>query len=433
MHRTSHPLMACMVLPGLLAGFLSAAGLEITGSHPDGIYARGESVIWSVSTRDDPESTIRTVRYKITRDGSRLLRQGTLDLIGGKGRLEIADDQPGVLLLEVDAGGDGQARLHLTGGAILDPRQIPRSLPRPADFDDFWNARLAELARVPVNPQVTDAKSDRDGVSLALVSMDLPRGWKVRGQIARPVVGEKFPGMIIFQYAGVYALPPGKVTAQASRGWLALNISAHDLPINEPDAFYKNQEAGPLKGYPMIGNQDREQSYFLRMFLACSRAVDFLASRPDWDGRTLVVTGISQGGLQSIVAAGLNPKVTAVVVNVPAGCDTTAPLAGRPMPWPYWLKETAGRDRDAIIRTSSYFDAQNFAPRVKCPALISFGLLDRTATASGVSVMAGQLGGHVETLILTNAEHQNKDGSHDPFEKRSAIWFEALKAGRPHP
>jgi len=64
-----------------------------------------------------------------------------------------------------------------------------------------------------------------------------------------------------------------------------------------------------------IGDEDREKSYFLRMYLGCYRAVEYLASRPDWDGKTLVVMGTSQGGQQSIVTAGLNPRITAMMAN----------------------------------------------------------------------------------------------------------------------
>jgi len=40
------------------------------------------------------------------------------------------------------------------------------------------------------------------------------------------------------------------------------------------------------------------------MYLRDSRAIDYIASRPDWDGKTIVVMGTSMGGHQSLVAAG---------------------------------------------------------------------------------------------------------------------------------
>lgn len=54
----------------------------------------------------------------------------------------------------------------------------------------------------------------------------------------------------------------GWVGDRAAEGWLALNINAHDLPIDESPQFYTAQNAGPLKDYPAIGNDDRETSYF---------------------------------------------------------------------------------------------------------------------------------------------------------------------------
>ena len=60
------------------------------------------------------------------------------------------------------------------------------------------------------------------------------------------------------------------------------------------------------------------------MYVCDYSSLEFLAARPEWDGRTLVATGISMGGQQSLVTAALNPKVSAVVVHVPAGADAAA-------------------------------------------------------------------------------------------------------------
>jgi dienelactone hydrolase len=68
------------------------------------------------------------------------------------------------------------------------------------------------------------------------------------------------------------------------------------------------------------------------MYLRDSRAIDYIATRPDWDGKTIVIMGTSMGGQQSLVTAGLNPKVTAVLVNEPSGADSNSRSArGHPM------------------------------------------------------------------------------------------------------
>ena len=166
-------------------------------------------------------------------------------------------------------------------------------------------------------PVLQTADSRRRGVNYWKLQLDNIRGTHIQGQLARPVAGGLLPAMLVVQWAGVYPLQKEWVTEHAAQGWLTLNIMAHDLPIDEPPAFYEQLSEGALTNYAAIGNDDREQSYFLRMYLSCYRAVEYLSERPDWDGRTLVVTGTSQGGLQSFVAAGLNPKVTGLMALVP--------------------------------------------------------------------------------------------------------------------
>src|SRR6202012_3515604 len=216
------------------------------------------------------------------------------------------------------------------------PEKLKAGVAAPEDFDAFWKGKLAELDKIPANPVLTRAPSDKEGGQYSKVTLDNINGPHVQGQIARPATGTKFPAILQLQYAGVYPLQKSWVTEKAAKGWLALNILAHDLPIDEAEAFYQAQAAGPLKNYASIGNESRETSYFLRMLLGDHRAVEYLASRPDWDGKTLVVIGTSQGGMQSFFTAAYFPKVTAVIVEVPAGCDPGANSAGRAFGWPYW-------------------------------------------------------------------------------------------------
>lgn len=93
---------------------------------------------------------------------------------------------------------------------------------------------------------------------------------------------------------------------RAAEGWLVLNVDSHDkLPSEASGNMPRN--------YASVGNTDRETSYFLNMYLRDSRALDYLLTRPDWDGKTIVLMGTSMGGQQSIMLAGLRPdKITAV-------------------------------------------------------------------------------------------------------------------------
>ncbi|MEI6074568.1 MAG: acetylxylan esterase [Verrucomicrobiota bacterium] len=406
------------------------AGLEVSPSHKDGIYQDGETIVWKISASTTNISAQTNFSYRILRDNQQVLREGLIQFKNGRAEVVTPAEHPGTLLIEIKSTAGDITNPPVLGGALVNPDKIPRSSPQPAGFDAFWDGKLATLANVPMNPQLTAMTNNVKGISRWQVTLDLPKGQKMRGQIARPDKGVKFPAIIVFQWAGIYGLEPWSVNNHAANGWLALNVMPHDLPIDQAPEFYKEQSAGPLKRYEMIGSEDREKSYFLRMFLACSRAVDYLASRPDWDGHNIVVTGASQGGLQSIVAAGLNPKVTAMMVVVPAGCDATASLADRGVPWPYWGQWMPADQRASALRTAPYFDGINFAARVKCPSLVGFGLLDNVAMSAGISIMTSQLHGPVEKIPMPAANHK---GDHAAWNKQSQKWLEAIKVGKPVP
>lgn len=264
--------------------------------------------------------------------------------------------------------------------------------------------------------------------------MDNIRGTKIRGQLSRPTGGEKFPALLIVQWAGVYPLQNAWVLDRARDGWLVLNITAHDLPIDEPEQFYKDQSAGPLKDYWTIGNDDRDQSYFLRMYLSCYRAADYLTQRPDWDGKTLVVMGGSQGGLQALMTAAIHPKVTAALAHVPAGCDTLGPTVGRRPGWPQWYDAIKGKDPAKVREASRYYDVVNFAPRIRCPVLVSVGLIDETCPPEGICAAVGQVSGPRELVVMPLGGHHGTNDSHAAYDRRCwGAWLPALREGKPAP
>jgi cephalosporin-C deacetylase-like acetyl esterase len=304
----------------------------------------------------------------------------------------------------------------------------------PDDFDAFWAAKIAELTAVPMEPVLEDKDSPAEDVEYWHLRMNNIRGSTIHGQLAKPAGGESLPALLIVQWAGVYGLKPTWATDRAREGWLTLNILPHDLPIDMPEQYYADLKAGALSDYAGIGADDREQSYFLRMYLSCYRAVEYLKTRPDWNGETLVVMGTSQGGQQTLVTAGLHPEVTAALALVPAGADMMAPAEGRAATFPNWYYKTDGRDADAVHATSQYFDAANFAARIKVPVLLGIGLEDTVCPPGTIFAAANQITSYREVVILPDSGHQNVNGSQDPYNERAyAGWLPALRRGLPAP
>jgi cephalosporin-C deacetylase-like acetyl esterase len=280
-------------------------------------------------------------------------------------------------------------------GAAVAPAKIGLSTPRPEDFDTFWDARLAEQARIPINAVLTPVQTDAPGVEMSTFVLDA-LGSRTQGYVARPAREGKFPAVIQLQYAGVYALNARAVAQRASEGWLIINVDSHDKPPSDPSGNIP-------RNYASVGNTDREKSYFLNMYLRDSRALDYLLTRPDWDGQTIVLTGGSMGGQQSLALAGLRPeKITAVLVCVPAGADTNGDLHGRKAGYPNWPS-----NNPEAMKTALYFDPVNFASRIKAPVMAGIGFIDTISPPAGIWTALNQIPGRTEPLAMIESEHDN--------------------------
>jgi cephalosporin-C deacetylase-like acetyl esterase len=413
--------------------------LVVKPEKADGIYQIGETIRWRIEWKG--EEPIAEARYTLKRGGMTELGKGAVPLTDNVGVLETTFDKPGALLAEVKVKLADNRERKAAGGALVSPEKIETSAPRPDDFDEFWAAKINELEAVPANPQLESADGGKPNVDYWKIMLDNVGGTKIHGQLARPAtkVGDsgsdkKLPALFIPQWAGVYPLEKPWVTDRAAEGWLVLNIIAHDLPIDEPASFYHDQLAGPLKDYWGIGNDDREAAYFLRMYLSCVRACQYLMQRPDWDGKVLVVSGGSQGGQQTLVTAALVPQVTAALAIVPAGCDMLGPDMGRRGGWPQWYDITRGKDAAKVHEASRYFDVVNFASRIKCPVLVGFGLIDQTCPAEGVMAAMNQVTSPKEIVVLPLAEHQEINHAHKAYADRCyGAWLPALREGKPAP
>ena len=421
-----------LLLPLLLLatrGF--AQEIVVDSAKAGSVYGIGEKVGWHVQVKDG--AGIEKVNYVLRKGNRTEMGKGELTLQNGAADLESKLDEPGTIMAEFSIAPQGKAVIKKLAGAAIAPYQIAPSADEPADFDAFWKSKVDELQAVPMNAQLEANESGDANLDYWKISLDNIRGSKIRGQLSRPKTGDKLPALLIVQWAGVYPLQKVWATSWAKQGWLTLNINAHDLPIDEPKEFYDAQNNGALKNYPGIGNNDRDTSYFLRMYLSCYRAADYLASRPDWDGKNLVVMGTSQGGLQAVMTGGFHPKITALLANVPAGCDHTGPLVGRQGGWPQWLGWGNGPYDEKVIAASKYYDVVNFARRVKVPALVACGLIDTTCPPAGMMAAFNQMQGPKELLVMEKSGHQDVNKSQAEYYSRSGAWLYDLAHGKAAP
>ena len=418
MRRSSRLLAALLLLSAAASAQRAAIPQELvfTPYHANGIYDVGDIVGWTVTAAAAPP--VYAYKWTIRRNNAVVLKEGTLDLSPGRNTIEIVGAEAGMLYVAIEAykaltppapaaaepagetlrfagGNTGRNTGFYAVGAAVAPAKIGLSAPRPIDFDAFWERKLAAQAAVPINAVLTPAETTVPGVELSIFQLDA-LGSRTRGYVAKPAKEGKFPAVIQLQYAGVYALNAAANARRAAEGWLVINVDSHDKLPSDPSGNVP-------RNYQTIGNTDRETSYFLNMYLRDARALDYLMTRPDWDGQTIVLMGGSMGGQQSLALAGLRPeKISAALVCVPAGADTQGDLHGRKAGYPNWPS-----DNPDVMKTALYFDPVNFASRIKAPVFAGLGFIDTISPPAGIYAALNQIPGPVEILPMIDAEHDN--------------------------
>lgn len=359
-----------------------AVSLKVTTNSPGAIYDVNDDIVFHIKARHGDKAVSGEVTYTLNEDGVNPRGGGKLKLVDGAAEVHTKLDHPAILRCTVTLD-----KTVAMAGAAVAPGQIRPSLPVPDDFDAFWDAQKKKLAAVPMQPTLTKVASPDKTIETFDVQVTCAGGAPVSGYFARPIGAKpkSLPAILFVHGAGVRSSSLGAAVGGAKMGALGMDINAHGIPNGKPDAYYKELSEKELKDYRARGREDREQCYFLGMFLRLIRAIDFLTSCPEWDGKTVVVTGHSQGGGQSIAAAGLDRRVTFIAAGVPAICDHSGRAAGRINGWPKLVPEDAAGKPDAkILEVARYFDCMNMAARAKAEAIFSVGFIDTVCPATSV-------------------------------------------------
>ena len=416
------PLLAALSLC-LVVGTARAESVNPTvtviADRDAAVYAIGDTATFAITvTRGGTPVELGDLRFEATLDGGRSLATGTLPL-GEHGALwQGTLTEPGVLRLKVTLP-DGEPPAEGLGAAVYAPEKIQAADTEPDDFVAFWNAQKAALAHVPVDPVLEDRPAlATDAYTVQAVSLGTVMGARIHGLLAVPRTPGPHPMHLLVPYAGVYPLPLWMLHS-AKDGYVVLAIEAHEEKADLPQEYYDalNAKGGRLENYFRKGLESRDNFYYRRVYLSTVRAIDYLTSRPDWDGRNMVVTGGSQGGGLSLVAAGLDSRVTCIAANVPALCDFQGWRLGRMGGWPQPVV-----DGDPVqAATVRYYDGVHFARHIRCPALIGVGYVDTVCGPSSDFAVFNTLTGEKD---LVRGPHAGHSGPPD-FDARAAAWLKA--------
>ncbi len=349
--------------------------VSVTPDHKDWNYKLNETANFEVNVRksgtllDNVQIDYEAgpVMYPDVKR-SITLKDGTLHL---KGTL----NRQGFYRVKVVAHVNGKDYEGLCTAGFA-PEKIQPYAKCPDDFDDFWKKALEEARRNELNPTMKllpDRCTKDDNVYEVSFVNNRPNS-RIYGILSVPKAQGHYPALLRVPGAGVRPYPGDTYTASGK--CIVLEIGIHGIPVTLDQTVYDRLLDGALNGYWDTNLEDPNKNYYKRVITGAVRSVDFIASLPEWDGKTLGVTGASQGGFLSIATAALDSRVTFFAAIHDAMCDYEAETNGIAGGWPHYFYNQKADDKR--IEGSRYYDGVNFAKRLR-PSQVcwfSFGYND---------------------------------------------------------
>ena len=292
-------------------------------------------------------------------------------------------------------GRDEKRDVTLEAGAGADLAKITQTAPEPEDFDAFWQKQKARLAAVPLKYKM-DKVSTKNGIDVYAVSIDCAGPRPVTGYLTIPenAAPKSLPARVSYQGYGVskQGVPGG------SKNEIQFNVNAHGFDLGKDDAYYTKfaesiKSNGMGYAFDPKQNVNPEEAYFNGMALRLMRSLEFVKTLPQWNGKDLIASGGSQGGLQTIWAAALDPDVTRGESGITWCCNIAGNVLYKGWYIP-WVKELG------------YYDAVNHAKRIKCPVVITrAGLGDYTCPPTGLAVLYNSITAPKKIIWVQGSDH----------------------------
>ena len=360
--------------------------------HADWLYKVGEKAKVEVTfcLYGMPQDV--EVSYEIGPDMMPATSQGKVKLKNGRATINMGTmKKPGFLDLRLTAHKDGNKYQHHVKVGFS-PEQLKPYTKNPQDFDAFWKANLDEGCKTPLHVDCKKVETYcTDETDMYLLKIKYDQRHSIYAYLSKPKKDGKYPVVLCPPGAGIKTIKePMRNIHYAKNGFIRMEMEIHGLNPEMTDEQFKE----------ITSAFDYENGYYV----ACVRAIDYLCSLPDWDGKNVFVQGGSQGGALSLVTAGLDSRVTACVANHPALSDMAGYLDNRAGGYPHFNRLNHMLTPEKV-ETMAYYDVVNFARRITCPVYLTWGYNDNVCPPTTSYIVWNLITAPKENLITPVNEH----------------------------
>lgn len=380
--------------------------------HPDAVYRTGEEVVFSLTALDGRGAKVGEGRFRAGLDNF-----GPVEIVPRRD-YDFAKSNPVIIRGRMSEPGFLRLGMNMPGvtnivwSVAVSPERIRPGAPCPKDFDAFWSRAIARYDAeieedVELAPQPALSTPELDVFKVALSAIG---GRRIYGILSRPKDLSKGPFPLRFGGKGAGPSSFGRC-GRPGRVTLEMNVHFYDAPVGsskkdnaerqkcENDEWVKRYPARHAE-YQLLGiAASREEYFYYGVILATRRAFKWLARQPYADRRDVAYSSTSQGGAFGLYMTALCPEIRRLVACVPAMTDLCGFRAARMSGWPRLIEAQLDDRKTAAEANAPYFDAANFARRVKCPVRFVVGFSDTTCPPSAVYAAYNNLASSDKAII----------------------------------
>jgi len=285
--------------------------------------------------------------------------------------------------------------------------------PRPHDFDQYWDAALAELASIDADVELVPADFQTPFAECFHMYFTGTRGARVHAKLLRPrVAAAPQPAILMFHgYSG------SSGDWQSKLGYAAAGFTVAALDCRGQGG--RSEDTGGVPGWTLRGHIVRgldgepEDLLYRQIFLDTARMAQIVIEMEDVDADRVGATGGSQGGALTLVCSALEPRVRRAAPVYPFLCDykrvwdldldlnAYAELRD-------WFRSFDPRHEreEAIFTRLGYVDVQFLAPRIRAEVMMGVGLMDQICPPSTQYAAYNKITSPKSTVIYPDYGHE---------------------------
>jgi cephalosporin-C deacetylase len=246
------------------------------------------------------------------------------------------------------------------------------------------------------------------------VRFDGYKGGRIAGWYVRPTSRGKFPGVCMYHGYSGRGPRPMDMLQYAAQGMCVLSMDCRGQNGQSQDAMVTDE--GHHSGWMTKGIRDPKQYYFRYVYADAVRALELLARREEVDDKRLAITGGSQGGALALAVAALSERPILSLPDVPFLCDFRRAIQITPNgPYPEITNFLKAFPHlyETTLRSLSYCDNLNLAPRIRCRTVVSNSLWDDICPPSTIFAAYNHITAEKQIEIYPFHKHETPYEHHE--------------------